>query len=324
MKNAFDHIKGSRLAVAALGVVTGLAFGLSSVETVRAADILDPQPMTYQQPVGSPSSGAAVDGVNFSFGVLGGSLDGSGNGMGLISLSTAMPYFSSFGIQGDLAYGLYDGNSAHNSAAAALHIFWRNPGTGMIGIYGDWGYLSPVHSGRLGIEAAHYSGQWSVEGLFAMEFGQNVYTKFVDEIDVSYYMDENTKVSLGHRFTARGNVLNVGFEKQFGASAGSAWSVFGEAEAGEDDYYQVFAGIRATFGTGSAASLIARDRNSGVRVRIPRNLASITQCALVDNPFPSPKWLTDLGLITSPSTTETLCASKNSLNRVSSSGIYKP
>ncbi len=306
--------KTGKSALTAFVVVASFAAGNS-----LAANITDPVPMSYQS-----ANADAVDGFNGSFSVIGGSLDGASNGMAVLSLSTPMPYFSSFGIQGDVAYGLYDGVDASSSAAAALHIFWRNPGVGMLGFYGDWGYLSPVHSGRLGIEASYYSGQWTVEGLFAMEFGQNVYTKFVDEIDVSYYVDDNTKLSLGHRFTARGNVVNIGFEKQIGGMAGSPWSVFGEAEAGEDDFYQVFAGIRASFGTGGAKTMIARDRSSGVRVRIPRNLASITQCANVDNPFPAPSWLTDLHLIKPGSMTETLCASKRSLNRVSSSGIFNP
>lgn len=300
--------------VAALSAAAMLVVGTVS----NAASIYDPKPISYQE------SNQAVDGYNGSLSVLGGSLDGAGNGMAVLSLSAPIPYFSSFGIQGDVAYGLYDGVNASSSAAAALHIFWRNPGVGMLGIYGDWGYLSPVHSGRLGIEASHYSGQWTFEGLFAMEFGQNVYTKFVDEIDVSYYVDDNTKISLGHRFTARGNVANLGFEKQFGDMAGSAWSVFGEAEAGEDDFYQVFAGIKASFGSSGAKSMIDRDRASSVRVRIPRNLASITQCANVDNPFPAPSWLTNIHLITPGSVTETLCASKRSLNRLSSTGIFNP
>ena len=289
----------------------------------HAQNLIDPKPLTYQYSA-KTSNGNAVDGINFTYGALGGIVDGVGNGMGLISLTTSIPYFSSFGIQGDLAYGIYDGTKASSSAAAALHIFWRNPGVGMLGIYGDWGYLSPVHSGRLGMEAAYYNGNWSIDGLFAMEFGQNVYTKFVDEIDFSYYVDDSTRVSIGHRFSSRGNVVNIGFEKQIGEIAGSPWSVFGEAEAGEDDYYQVFAGIKATLGTGSATTLIGRDRASNVRIRIPRNLASITQCADVDTPFAAPEWLTDLHLITPGSMTETLCGSTSTLNRHSSTGIYKP
>ena len=328
----FDVFIGRKNVVSALAA-TALVAGVS---VSYGQNILDPKPLIRQQMTQQYSAQAAdqdsaqvassnaVDGINFSYGIVGGILDGKSNGMGLISLTAPIPYFSSFGIQGDLAYGIYDGNNASSSAAAALHIFWRNPGVGMLGIYGDWGYLSPVHSGRLGIEAAHYSGQWSIDGLFAMEFGQNVYTKFVDEIDVSYYVDNNTKISLGHRFTARGNVANIGFEKQFGELSGSAWSVFGEAEAGEDDFYQVFAGIKATLGSGTATTLIDRDRGANVRIRIPRNLASITQCADVDTPFAAPNWLTDLHLITPGSMTETLCASERSLNKVSTSGIFNP
>ena len=319
-KNAIVRLAAGTFAMMALAVISTSA---------HAADILDPKPMVDQYSTQADTqdisgSNNAVDGLNFTAGLLGGSLDGSANGMGLISLATPFPYFSSFGVQGDLAYGLYDGTRASSSAAAALHIFWRNPGVGMLGIYGDWGYLSPVHSGRLGLEAAHYSGQWSIDGLFAMEFGQNVDTKFVDEIDLSYYVDDNMKVSLGHRLTARGNVANVSFEKQFGETAGSAWSIFSEAEAGQDDYYQVFAGIKASLGNTIATTLIGRDRNSNVKIRIPRNLASITQCANVDTPFPAPKWLTDLHLITPGSMTETLCDSKNTLRKLSSSPIFKP
>ncbi len=284
---------------------------------------LDAKSSTYQ--FASQSSGVnAVDGLNLTYGFVGGTLDGVANGMGLISVSTAIPYIPSFAVQGDLAFGYYDGTSADKSAAAALHIFWRDPGVGMLGIYGDWGYLSPIHSGRLGVETAYYSGQWSFDGLFAMEFGQNVYTKFVDEIDVSYYYNENTRISVGHRITSRGNVGNIGFEKQFGEMAGSQWSVFGEAEAGEDDFYQVFVGIKASIGTGAANSLIDRDRNNTVKIRIPRNLASITQCAGVDEPFPAPNWLTDIHLIKPGSMTETLCASESELNAVSSKGIFNP
>lgn len=301
------------------GIKLGLTASLlaCALNNANADGVLDPKPMAYQ------SSYKAVDGFNFNFGVIGGSLDGVSNGMAMTSVSLPIPYFSNFGIQGDLAYGLYDGVNADTSAAAALHIFWRNPGVGMLGIYGDWAYLNPVHAGRLGMEGAIYNGNWTLDGFAGMEFGQNVYTKFVEEVDLSYYFDENTKMSIGHRFMARGNVANLGFEKQFAGGPGSAWSLFGEAEIGEDSYFQAFLGLRASFG-GNAPSLMARDRQSMVHNRIPRNLAAITQCATVDTPFPAPSWLTNVGLINKGSYTEDLCASKRSLNRVSSTGIYNP
>jgi hypothetical protein len=157
-----------------------------------------------------------------------------------------------------------------------------------------------------------------------MEFGQNVYTKFVDEIDISYYLDENFKISAGHRFTARGNVANIGFEKDIGEKWGSQWSLYGEAEAGEDSFYQVFAGLKASKGTSGFKTLMARERGNTVRIRIPRNLASVTQCANLDDAFPAPNWLTDIHLITPGSMTETLCASKKSLNKLGHSGIFNP
>ena len=273
---------------------------------------------------GQTSAGKAVDGFNFVKSKSVGTIEGAGTYLSMYTFSTALPYFSSFAIQGDIASGRYGGTRADKNAAAALHICWRDPSVGMVGLYGDWGYLSPIHSGRLGVETAYYNGQRTFEGLFATEFGQNVYTKFVDEIDISYYLDDITKVSVGHRLTARGNAFNIGFEKDIGESFGSQLSFFSEVEMGDDDNYQAFAGIRASKGSAGAKTLMARDRSNIVRIRIPRNLASVTQCADLVTPFAAPSWLTDIHLIKPGSETETLCASNNELNKVPNYGVYKP
>ena len=68
------------------------------------------------------------------------------------------------------------------------------------------------------------------------------------------------------------------------------WSVFGEAEAGEDDYHSGWVGLRYSFGTGSASSLIERDRAGDAIVRIPRNLASVTRCGDLPVPRPETWW----------------------------------
>ena len=58
---------------------------------------LDANSSTFQ--FASQSTGVkAVDGLNFTYGFVGGTLDGVANGMGLISLSTAIPHFSSFAV----------------------------------------------------------------------------------------------------------------------------------------------------------------------------------------------------------------------------------
>ncbi len=238
------------------------------------------------------------------------------------SVSSPILFFPSFGAQFDLAAGRYDGIVVSQSLAAAGHVFWRNPQIGMFGLYVDYGKLAPLHLGRLGIEAALYGDNWTIEALLALEFGQYVRTRLVDEIDISYYFNENFKASIGHRLTSRGNMVNAGFEKQFASFGGGAWSLFGEAEAGQDSFHRVSAGIRFAFGFGDAETLLQRDRANGVRIRIPRNLASITQCGFVDVPFSDPQWLHDIGLVSRLNTTT--CGSKSYISGVSSTGIFNP
>ena len=281
-----------------------------------ANDILNTQSFT------TSVTNNAVDGFNASLGFMGSSLDGTANGMITASFATPLPYTTSFGFQADLAFGYYDGNTTSSSTAGAGHLFWRDPEKGMIGAYADWALLGIYHSGRIGIEASRYIGPWSIDGMVGMEFGQNVYTKLIDEVDISYHFDENFKASIGHRLTSRGHMANIGFEKQFGEFRGSALSVFGEAEVGEDNFTQAFAGIKIALGHESGSTLMQRDRQSGVRVRIPRNLSSISQCGKLDKAFDPPKWLESIGLVSKA--TSNLCASKSQINDLSSSGPFKP
>lgn len=259
-------------------VAAGLALSCFMAGSVYGADInitpdvLDPTPIITQQP--------AVDGLNFKASALTGVIGGYANHMVLLSASTPFPYFSQFGAQLDLGIGNY--RSDYTSAAAGLHLFWRDPSVGMLGIYGDYGYVNPEHAGRMGFEGSLYNGRWTLDGFAGVQFGQHVLTQFVDEVDLTYYFTDEFRGSIGQRYTSRGNVGNVSFEYMPASFGG--WSVFGEAEAGEDHYYGAWLGIRYSFGTGGANSLIERDRASGVRVRIPRNIASVTQCGDIPDP----------------------------------------
>ena len=267
-------------------------------------------------------SDIAVDGINGSLSLTGGSLGGAVDGLLVASVSAPVPYLASLGFQFDFASGRYDGVTGSVARAAAGHLFWRNPAVGMLGIFSDYGKLNSLHFGRLGIEGALYHGPWTIDGMLGMEFGQNVLTRFVDEIDISYNFNKNFKASVGHRITARGHMGNIGFEKQFAAYENVAWSIFGTAEAGEDDFSQAFLGVKASFGSNGAGSLEERDRSKGVKVRIPSNLASITQCGKVDTPFRDPQWLHDIKLVHQHNSTH--CASKSDINKRSSTGIFKP
>ncbi len=286
------------------GHVLGRAAGLFSVAaatvvTAHAADtfepspdMLDPTPIYSQQP--------AVDGINFTASALTGAIGGYGNHMFLLSASTPIPYFSQFGAQLDLGIGNY--RSDYTSAAGGLHLFWRDPSIGMFGIYGDYGYVNPEHAGRTGFEASIYMDRFTLDVFVGKQYGQHVFTKVVDEVDLAYYFTDNFRGSIGHRLTSRGNVGNLSFEYMSDTYAG--WSIFGEAEAGEDNYHSAWIGLRYSFGTGGSNTLLERDRNSGLPVRIPRNIASVTQCGNLPEPKPQTWWRSEM---------TNLCASKDEI-----------
>ena len=294
-----------------LSVLLFLLFGIQA----NANSLLDPTPVSQQAQTGVLPA-TSVDALNYEFSVSGGAfqrnvLGSASNAMFVGSLATPMPYFQRFGAQVDLGIGVYDGN--FTSAAAGLHLFWRDPSTGAIGIYGDWGYVDPEHAGRLAGEFAFYDGRWTLEILAGIQFGQHVFTEFIDEVDLSYYFTDNTRGPIGHRWTSRGHVGNISFEHLMTDQGYDGWSVFGEVEAGDDNYVAGWGGIRYAMGS-TTSTLIERDRASSMPVRIPRNIASVTQCGDLDVPRPSTFWRDQM---------TNLCASEDEINALSTPGITK-
>lgn len=293
---------------------------VSAFNAANAQSLFDPKPLAKQSfSQGAGDSGSSVDGHNFEFSVLGGSFDrnvlgDASNFQFTTSYSAPLPYYESLGYQIDGGIGVYDGD--FTSAAAALHIFHRDPGVGLIGIYGDWSYVDPEHAGRVGVEAAIYDGRWSLDVLAGMQFGQHVFTEFVDEVDLSYYFTDNFRASIGHRLTSRGHVGNISFEHLLSDAGANGVSIFGEFESGEDNYSAAWGGIRYATGTGAShsASLIERDRKGSTQVRIPRNIASVTQCGRLDNPIPANNLRAAIRI---------LCANQEDINSRSSTGIAK-
>lgn len=286
--------------------VTGL---LAFSGAASAQSILDPTPVAQQ-------SQGSVDALNFEFSGLGGSyqrnvIGSASNAMFLATLASPIPFFENFGVQIDGAIGSYDQD--FTSAAGALHLFWRDPSQGMIGLYGDWAYVNPEHAGRVGVEFAVYNGRWTLEVLAGMQFGQHVFTEFIDEVDLSYYVTDNTRASIGHRLTSRGHVGNFSFEHLLTDEGLPDWSIFGEVEAGEDNYVAGWGGIKFALGS-TADTLIERDRRSNLLVRIPRNIASVTQCGDLDVPRPATSLRGEMS---------NLCSSEDEINSLSSTGIEK-
>jgi len=261
-------------------------------------NMTDPTPVSQQRP--------AVDGVNFKAGFVTSMLGGYSNHMFVASVAAPVPFLSSFGVQLDGGIGQY--RHEYMSGAAGLHIFYRDPDKGLLGIYGDYAYVNPEHAGRVGVEASLYKDRWTLDVFAGVQFGQHVLTRFVDEVDLSYYFTDNFKGTIGHRLISRGHVANIGFE--FMPESSNGWSIYGEAEAGEDNYQGAFVGLRYAFGQGGAKTLIERDRTADPIVRIPRNLASVTRCGDIANPA---DWHNSWNGFEFEKT-ENLCASKDELN----------
>ncbi len=292
--------------IATIAMLAGATF---AAPAVYAADIYDPTPLAQQE------SEPAVDGINFKLSLLSGVyqrnvLGNASNNMFVGSVATPIPYLHSFGAQLDIAGGSYDGS--FTSAAAGLHLFWRDPNIGLFGIYGDWAYLNPEHAGRTGAEISLYLDRYTIDIFAGKQYGQHVYTEFVDEVDLAYYFTDNFRASIGHRLMSRGHVANFSFEYMPQNLSVDGVSIFGEIEGGEDNYFGAWTGIRYSFGTGSWTTLIDRDRRGDPPTRLSRAIASITQCGDRDMPLPKTWWRGEM---------TNLCASEDEINAVSTPGL---
>lgn len=312
---AFTCVTGPSLLKQLVKIGLSALLAVCPFAGANAENVLDPTPMAMQE-AGFEQSGPAVDALNFEFSVLGGAfqrnvLGTASTAMFTASIATPLGEYSNFGAQLDLAGGIYAED--YLGAASGLHLFWRDPAQGAIGIYADWAYVNPEHGGRIGGEFAAYNGRWSLDALVGIQFGQQFFTEFIDEVDLSYYFTENTRGSIGHRLSSRGHVGNISFEHLMTEEGLDGWSVFGEVEAGEDNYVAGFGGIRFAFGS-TGSTLIERDRQSGMQVRVPRNLASVTQCGFLRTPRPSTFFRGQMS---------NLCSSEDEINKRSNRGIVK-
>lgn len=212
------------------------------------------------------------DRLSFSASVLSGTQGTHPNTMAIGSAT--IPITGS--LTGQYEYGVGRFRDDYVSQVAAGRIFHSYGDRGTAGIYLDYASVDPEHSGRMGLEGTYHFDRFTLEALVGYRFGTNVYTHVFDEIDLTYYASDTLKGSIGHRWTTRGHVANISFEYAPQAMAG--WSLFGEAEAGEDDNHSAFAGLRYTFGGARHASLMSRDRNGPMRIRVPRSIVDVTRC----------------------------------------------
>lgn len=263
-----------------LSGVVGATF--IAVMTAQAADT-----PVKAAPYSAPPALPAVDGINYKFDVLGGSLaeEGFGGARGSVSIPLGFRY----GLQLDATGSSYEGEFL---GSVSGHLFWRDPGVGLLGLYASylhWDKFGGLHASRVALEAEHYHGPWTFSAVLGVEAGNTksqlngsvletigVKSRFYDMIDIHYYMNENTRFSIGHRYLGGKNALALGTEWSVPIAPRTQGSFFLEGRIGESDYKSIWAGLRVYMGR-TDKTLIRRHREDDPENREPEGKHSFNK-----------------------------------------------
>jgi hypothetical protein len=251
-------------------VVAGVATCVGSVAVpAAAADAPLPSWLTN----GSTAL-PAVSGFNAKWEAVGGSL--SNQTLAGSAGSFSAPLGRQFGVQLDVLAASYGGEFL---GGAAGHLFWRDPSVGLVGLYGSglaWDRFGGVAAGNAAIETERYWNRWSIGGIAGVEFGNTkaqttpivgaslvdsfaIKTRFFDQIDLSYYLTDNFKLSVGQAYLGGRNAATFGGEYGIRPWSGAMGSLFVEGLAGQDGFHGVLGGLRIYFARDNK-TLIDRNR----------------------------------------------------------------
>ncbi len=262
-------------------ILTSVGAIFISTISASAAD------MPTKAPLIAPTPAPAVDGLNWKFGALGGSLADRalGGGQG----SVTIPLDGQYGLQLDGAAGSFD---SRFFGAGAAHLFWRDPSRGLIGVYAShthWDEIGGLHVTQFAGEGEAYLGRFTLQGIAGIEFGNSqtaitgintfdtydIETRFFDKVNLAYYVTDDAKVFVGHRYLGGKNALALGGEVALPSSGPMKFAAFVEGRAGEGDFHGIWGGIRGYWGQ-SSKSLMQRHRQDDPNNWLPETLFSIT------------------------------------------------
>jgi hypothetical protein len=237
-----------------------------------------------QTPWGAP----AVDGLNSRWDGLGGSLNSRSlyEGRGFV----ALPLGGQLGLQFDGTAGSLDSKAFYSGGG---HLFWRNPYSGLLGLYGNyiqWNQFGDVNVAHVAAEGEAYWGRWTLQGIIGAEFGNSasnviqavtitpptigipgsivtttfiesydVKTRFMDQVNLKYYFTDNWDGYIGHRYLAGRNALALGSEMAMPLGRGVMASAFVEGRVGSSNFEGIWGGLRIYFGQ-KDKTLIRRER----------------------------------------------------------------
>jgi hypothetical protein len=249
---------------------------------------------------------AAVDGINGKAGILGGSLADRTIFAGKGSLS--IPLGGSFGAQIDGIAGSWDHRAFGGIGG---HLFWRNPTQALLGIYAShthWDEFGGVHVTHVAAEGEYYFGRWAVQGIAGVEFGNravgpsttavlippgviatfapiyDVRTRFFDQINLAYYVTENWKAFVGHRYLGGKHAFALGTEYGIPVGRGTMAAPFIEGRIGEEESSGVWGGIKFYVGRRDKP-LIQRHREDDPLNWMPSSLFTIASSLLKNHPL---------------------------------------
>lgn len=177
--------------------------------------------------------------------------------------SWTMPLGHEYGVQLDGLIGRRDGAL---KGGAGVHLFWRDPGRGALGITGSWvGWDADRQQGgytdmfRVGGAGELYSDRLTLAGQVGAQLSDNIDNGFYGRADLKWYPTPNLAFKLGGEWNklVRG-FGRLGLEYQPGIAAMPGLALFADAAAGDNGYYKVFVGLRVYFG--SVKSLKDRHR----------------------------------------------------------------
>ena len=183
-----------------------------------------------------PQPRPAVDGINAKIDGYGGGANHSDGFYGTTG-SLSFPLAQQWGAQIDGRAQSADGIAAYGVAG---HLFWRDPAIGLLGLYGsywhwdgrdirDIGHVS-TNSSAIAAQGEYYAGRWTLSAVAGLEMvsvdapaalgSVSVPNRFFDSIRASYYVTDNSKLSIGHVYTSGRHGLTLGAEHALRSAAG--------------------------------------------------------------------------------------------------------
>ena len=241
-------------------ITSALVLGFANSAWAADPGEIEPTADLFTPPTDLP----AVSGFNAKISPYFGWQDDDAGDGALIGIdgTVAFPLSHRFGAE---IGGQFSGVDGDLFGRAQGHVFWRNPSTGLLGVYGsvegfdDYDYSS----WRLAGEAEAYFDQVTLAGLLGYE-DQDTPSGSDNGVfalaDINYYLTDDLRLSVGYRHMFGMDMAAAGFEYQLSDPfLGSGTSLFAEARIGDDDYAAVWGGLRLYFGTGQK-SLIRRHR----------------------------------------------------------------